>query len=90
MECRAQGPHGASRRAGGELLRARRAHRHRRPFSLTRAEPAVATGIAGGLTPAEYAACNGVQIGTVLSPIKAVFAKTGARRIADLVALSGA
>lgn len=61
----------------------------RRPFSLTRAEMAVATGIAGGLTPAEYAACNRVQISTVRSQIKAVFAKTGVRRIADLVALFG-
>ncbi|WP_321806203.1 hypothetical protein [Burkholderia sp. BCC1993] len=74
---------------GGELLRARRAHRHRRPFSLPRAEPAIANGIAGGLTPAGYAACNGVQIRTVRSQIKAVFAKTGVRRIADLVALFG-
>jgi len=60
-----------------------------RPFALTRAEMAVATGIASGLAPAEYAACNGVQISTVRSQIKAIFAKTGVRRIADLVALFG-
>ncbi|UQN56153.1 hypothetical protein L0Y88_27960 [Burkholderia multivorans] len=50
---------------------------------------AVATGIAGGLTPAEYAQRNGVRISTVRSQIKSIFAKTGVRRIADLVALFG-
>lgn len=45
--------------------------------------------MAGGLTPAGYAACNSVQISTVRSQIKAVFTKAGAQRIADLVALSG-
>ncbi|AJY14761.1 helix-turn-helix transcriptional regulator [Burkholderia multivorans] len=59
------------------------------PFALTPAEMAVATGIAGGLTPAEYAQRNGVRISTVRSQIKSIFAKTGVRRIADLVALFG-
>ncbi|HKT63865.1 MAG TPA: hypothetical protein VJR91_09835 [Burkholderia sp.] len=61
-----------------------------RPFALTRAEMAVATSLASGLTPAEYAACNCVRISTVRIQIKAIFAKTGVRRIADLVALFGA
>ncbi|RQS11611.1 PAS domain-containing protein [Burkholderia sp. Bp8998] len=60
-----------------------------RPFSLSRAEMAVATGLAGGLTPMEYADRAGVRISTVRSQIKAILAKTGARRIADIVALFG-
>ncbi|CAM2165725.1 LuxR family transcriptional regulator [Paraburkholderia sacchari] len=60
-----------------------------RPFSLSRAEMAVATGIASGLTPAQCADRAGVRISTVRSQIKSIFAKTGARRIADIVALFG-
>ena len=69
--------------------RIERPEAEQRPFSLTRAEMAVATGIARGQTPAEYAACTGVRISTVRSQIKAIFGKTGVRRIADLVALFG-
>ncbi|WP_240461979.1 hypothetical protein [Burkholderia sp. Nafp2/4-1b] len=60
-----------------------------RAFALTRAEMAVATGVARGLTPAEYAACNGAGISTVRGQIKAIFATMGATRIVDLVALFG-
>jgi len=62
-------------------------HTDQRPFSLSRAEMAVALGLAGGLTPAEYADRAGVRISTVRSQIKTILAKTGTRRIADVVAL---
>jgi DNA-binding CsgD family transcriptional regulator len=39
------------------------------------------------LSPAEYADRAGVRVSTVRSQIKAILAKTGARRIADIVAL---
>ncbi|MFD1559898.1 LuxR family transcriptional regulator [Paraburkholderia silviterrae] len=58
-----------------------------RPFSLSRAEMAVANGLASGMTPAEYASRASVCVSTVRSQIKAIFTKTGARRIADIVAL---
>lgn len=69
--------------------RVARSNAEQRPFTLTRAEMAVATGLASGLTPAEYAQCCGVRISTVRSQIKSIFAKTGVRRLAELVALFG-
>jgi DNA-binding CsgD family transcriptional regulator/PAS domain-containing protein len=64
-----------------------RSNTDQRPFSLSRAEMDVATALASGLSPAEYADRAGVRISTVRSQIKAILAKTGARRIADIVAL---
>lgn len=64
-----------------------RSHADQRPFSLSRAEMSVANALASGSTPSEYADRAGVRISTVRSQIKAILAKTGARRIADIVVL---
>lgn len=56
-------------------------------FGLTEAETRVASGIAAGLTPAEFAAKVGVSLETVRSQLRSVFAKTGARRQAELARL---
>jgi DNA-binding CsgD family transcriptional regulator len=53
-------------------------------FRLTRAEAAVAIGIAGGKTLAQIAADRGLKIGTVRAYSKAVFSKTGTRGQAGL------
>jgi DNA-binding CsgD family transcriptional regulator/PAS domain-containing protein len=64
-----------------------RSHADQRPFSLSRAEMDVATALASGSTPSEYADRAGIRISTVRSQIKAILAKTGLRRIADIVVL---
>jgi DNA-binding CsgD family transcriptional regulator len=53
-------------------------------FRLTRAEAAVAIGIAGGKTLAQIAADRGLKIGTVRAYSKAAFSKTGTRGQAGL------
>jgi DNA-binding CsgD family transcriptional regulator len=53
-------------------------------FGLTRAEAAVAVGIACGETLAEIAASRGLKVGTVRAYSKAVFAKTRTRGQAGL------
>jgi len=61
-----------------------------RPYGLTQAEMAVLAAMVEGLTPGEYAEKSGVQISTVRSQIKAILAKTGCRRIAEVIALFAA
>nr|WKF56393.1 hypothetical protein HUO10_000850 [Paraburkholderia busanensis] len=61
-----------------------------RPFALSRAEMAVATAIAAGLTPGEYAERRGVKISTVRSQIKSILQKTDTRRITDIAVLFAA
>jgi DNA-binding CsgD family transcriptional regulator len=56
-------------------------------YGLTEAQRAVALFIAGGGRVAEYARQNGVSAFTVRTHLKAIFAKTGVRRQADLVRL---
>jgi DNA-binding CsgD family transcriptional regulator len=57
------------------------------PFDLSQAEMAVVSAMVEGLTPTEYATRRCVQISTVRSQIKSILAKTGARRITEVVAL---
>lgn len=58
-----------------------------RRFHLTGAQRAVALFIAGGGSVAEYARQEGLSPATVRTHLKAVFAKTGVRRQADLIRL---
>jgi DNA-binding CsgD family transcriptional regulator len=61
-----------------------------RPYDLTHAEMATLAAMIEGLTPGEHAERSGVRISTVRSQIKAILAKTGSRRIAEVVALFAA
>jgi DNA-binding CsgD family transcriptional regulator len=61
-----------------------------RPYALSRAEMAVVAALIEGLTPAEYAARSSVKISTVRSQIKAILAKTGTRRMAEVAILFAA
>ncbi|MCB5175403.1 helix-turn-helix transcriptional regulator [Microvirga lenta] len=56
-------------------------------FGLTRKEARVATRLMCGLTVQEIAKEAGVSVGTIRAQIKAVFAKTGTKRQAELVGL---
>jgi DNA-binding CsgD family transcriptional regulator/PAS domain-containing protein len=56
-----------------------------RLYGLTRAEAAVAVAVLAGDQPAVIAAARSVGLDTVKSHLKAVFAKTGVSRQADLV-----
>jgi len=56
-------------------------------FDLSPGEARVARGIAQGLTIERIAADNGIVPATVRSQLKAVFAKTGTRRQAEVAAL---
>jgi DNA-binding CsgD family transcriptional regulator len=58
-------------------------------FDLTPAEARVARGVAEGRTLQAIAAAAGVRIGTIRIQLKAVFAKTGCTRQAELAALLG-
>jgi DNA-binding CsgD family transcriptional regulator len=57
------------------------------PYSLTPAEARLATHIGDGGSVADYAVQQKVSEGTVRTHLKAVFAKTGVHRQADLVRL---
>ena len=59
-------------------------------FDLTAAEARVASGVAEGLALEEIADRHGVTVGTVRTQVKAVFAKTGSNRQAQLAALLAA
>ncbi len=61
-----------------------------RPYGLTHAEMAALAAMIEGLTPGEHAERSGIRISTVRSQIKAILAKTGCRRIAEVVALFAA
>jgi DNA-binding CsgD family transcriptional regulator len=56
-------------------------------YGLTPTEVRLATHIAAGGSVADYAALHKVSEGTVRTHLKAVFAKTGVHRQADLVRL---
>jgi len=56
-------------------------------FDLTHSEAKVARGITQGLTISEIATRDGIHPETVRSQVKAVFAKTGTRRQAEVAAL---
>ena len=56
-------------------------------YGLTAAEARVAQAIYQGDTPAQAAEHLGVTVGTVRSQLKAIFAKTGASRQAELIRL---
>ena len=56
-------------------------------FGLSRAEARLALGLLAGQTPQECAREAGVGVATVRSQLHSMFAKTGARRQAELVAL---
>ena len=58
-------------------------------FGLTAAEARLAEGLASGLDLTEYASRAAVSKETVRTQLKAVFAKTGVRRQADLVRVLG-
>jgi DNA-binding CsgD family transcriptional regulator len=58
-------------------------------FRLTPAEIRIALGIGRGETPAAVAAANGISLQTVRKQLKAVFAKTGTHRQAELAVLLG-
>ena len=57
-------------------------------FALTEAEGDVCSAMVGGHSAAEIAEQRGVSEGTVKTQFKAVYAKTGVRRRADLVRLA--
>lgn len=61
-----------------------------RPYGLTQTEMAVVAGMVEGFTPAEYAEKAGVRVSTVRSQVKAILAKTGCRRTAEVIALFAA
>ena len=56
-------------------------------FDLTPAEAKVARGLASGLTVHDIAGTHGTSATTVRNQVRAVFAKTGMHRQADLVGL---
>lgn len=59
----------------------------RNGFSLTRAEVRLALELARGVTLSEYAGAHGIAVGTARIQLKAVMAKTGTHRQAELLAL---
>jgi DNA-binding CsgD family transcriptional regulator len=59
----------------------------RQVFGLTGAEATVAIALSGGRDVHEIARMRGVSLGTLRNQVKTVFAKTGVRRQAELVAL---
>ena len=59
----------------------------RQVFGLTGAEATVATALASGREAKEIAHMRGVSLGTLRNQLKTIYAKTGARRQAELVAL---
>jgi DNA-binding CsgD family transcriptional regulator len=59
-----------------------------RTFNLTAAELRVLLGLVDGATPKQIAAQYGLALDTVKSQLKSLFAKTGARRQAELVKLA--
>jgi DNA-binding CsgD family transcriptional regulator len=58
-----------------------------RIFGLTKAEARLTLAIANGVTATEYASEQGISINTAYSQIKAILAKTGTKRQAELVKL---
>jgi len=64
-------------------------HVLQRAFDLTPAEVRLAQGIARGHSLEEVAAAIGIKITTARTQLAAIFAKTGTRRQAKLVALLG-
>jgi DNA-binding CsgD family transcriptional regulator len=56
-------------------------------FRLTPMETRIAEALCGGQAPNQIAAALGVRISTVRTHIRALFSKTGARRLAELVAI---
>lgn len=58
-----------------------------RIFGLTKAEARLTQAIANGMTAAEYSALHGISINTAYSQIKAILAKTGTQRQAELIKL---
>lgn len=56
-------------------------------YSLSRREAELASAIASGATPQEYATAAGLEISTVRSQLKSVFVKTGTHRQTELVRL---
>jgi len=72
----------ASRRA-----EARQEERLRELFQLTRAQAQIAIFLADGGTIADYAAAANCSVETVRSHLKAIFAKTGVKRQAELAVL---
>lgn len=56
-------------------------------YALSRREADLATEVANGATPQEYARKAGLEISTVRSQLKSVFLKTGTHRQAELVRL---
>jgi len=56
-------------------------------FGATRAEAAVAAALAGGKSIDEFAASQRISLNTARTHLKSIFAKTGTRRQAQLVAL---
>lgn len=59
--------------------------RLRRRFGLTAAEARIALAVAGGASAPEIAQDRGISLHTVRNQIKAAIAKTGARRLGDLI-----
>jgi DNA-binding CsgD family transcriptional regulator len=58
-------------------------------FRFTAAESRLAMALLAGAEPAEYATANGVSLATVRTQLRALLAKTGTRRQAELVRLLG-
>ncbi len=56
-------------------------------YSLSRREADLATAVANGATPQDYAKKAGLEISTVRSQLKSVFQKTGTHRQTELVRL---
>ena len=56
-------------------------------YSLSRREADLASAIANGATPQQYARDCGLEISTVRSQLKSVFVKTGTHRQTELVRL---
>lgn len=59
----------------------------RHGFSLTRAEVRLALALARGITLSEFAELQGTAVGTARIQLKAIMAKTGTHRQAELLAL---
>jgi DNA-binding CsgD family transcriptional regulator len=59
----------------------------RHGFSLTRAEVRLTLALARGETLSEYAGAHGIAVGTARIQLKAIMAKTGTHRQAELLAL---
>jgi DNA-binding CsgD family transcriptional regulator/PAS domain-containing protein len=59
----------------------------RQAFGLTSAEAAIATAVSSGRELGEIAHSRGVSLGTLRNQLNTIFAKTGARRQTELVAL---